>query len=349
MTRAHGAYAFDLFRSAWWCHRCRAHVASGPPVAIVPTVGYADIDSFVARVGHASRQALSEPDSAPACETCGDRAALDHLDYHAFCSGRRADLVARFRPSRPIELWWWSAEAAFQPATIDDDVRRAFSRDALLRAAKAARDADEVELACEALQAAASVIPGEPDLLEFLPWLVGLGKTTVAGAIADAHSRSRPRDPEGWYWLAQIGIELVAAGTWGHDMLPQIEQHLKTALGIASTHAQALVAVANIARVRGDEAKAIATLEQLLAMHPGHPEGSYTLGLLWLDRDPARALVCFEAGERVQPRDPDYPRGRARALLAMRRVDEARAAAARASELAPDDPRVAELVARLRA
>jgi len=347
MTREHGAYALDLFRSAWWCHRCRAHVASGPPVAIVPTVAYADVDSFVARVDHASRQALAEPDAVPVCETCGDRAALDHLDYHAYCSSHRADLVARFRPGKPIELLWWSAEAAFRPATIDDEVRRSFSRDALLRAAKAARDEGDVEAACAALQAAASAIPGEPELLEFLPWLVGKGKTTVAGAIADAHGKARPRDPEGWYWLAQIGIELVAGGTWGHDMLPQIEQHLSTALSIAPTHAQALVAVANVARVRGDEAAAIATLERLLAIHPGHPEGSYTLGLLWLPRDPLRALGHFEAGERAQPRDADYPRGRARALMAMGRYVEARAAAARARELAPDDPRVAEIVARL--
>jgi Tetratricopeptide repeat len=347
MTREHGAYALDLFRSAWWCHRCRAHVTSGPPAAIVSTVGYVDVDSFVARVDHASRQALAEPDAAPACETCGDRAALDHLDYHAYVSSHRSDMVARFRPSRPVELIWWSAEAGFRPAPIDDEVRRAFSRDALLRAARAAREAGEVEVGCEALQAAASAMPGEPELLDFLPWLVGQGKTSVGGAIADAHTKARPRDPEGWYWLAQIGIELVASGTWEKDMLPQIERHLNAALAIAPTHAQSLVAVANVARVRGDEAAAISTLERLLAMHPGHPEASYTLGLLWLPRDPLRALGCFEEGERAQPRDADYPRGRARALLAMGRYVEARAAAARARELAPDDPRVAELVARL--
>jgi Flp pilus assembly protein TadD len=84
----------------------------------------------------------------------------------------------------------------------------------------------------------------------------------------------------------------------------------------------------------------------LLAMHPGHPEGSYTLGLMLLERNPARALACFEAGERVQPRDPDYPRGRARALLALDRYVEARAAAKRAHELAPDDPRVIDLMTR---
>ena len=347
MTREFGAYAFDFFRSAWWCHRCRAHVASGPPAAIVLTVTYADVDSFVARVQHASSHALAEPDAAPTCETCGDRAALDHLDYHAFVSMHRADVVARFRPSRPVELLWWSADGGFRPATLDDEVRRTFTRDALLRSAKAARDGGDEDRACEALQAAAGIIPGEPELIDFLPWLVSKRRTTAAGAIADAHARARPHDPEGWYWLAQIGIELVAGGTWGNDMLPQIEQHLQSALSIAPTHAQALVAVANLARVRGDNQTAINTLERLLNIHPGHPEGSYTLGLLLLDRDPLRALACFEAGERVQPRDPDYPRGRARALIAMGRLAEARAAATRAQELAPDDPRVAEILARL--
>jgi tetratricopeptide (TPR) repeat protein len=346
MTRDYGAFAFDFFRSAWWCHRCRAHVTSGPPAAIVALVAYTSVDSFVEKVDAAARHAVEDAEAAPLCETCGDRAAIDHLDYHAYCTAMRADLVARFRLGRQLELLWWSGDQGFRPAAIDDDVKRAFTRDALLRAAKAARESGEVDQADEALQAAAAAIPGEPELLGFLPWLCSRQKTNVAGAIADAHTRVRPHDPEGWYWLAQIGVELVASGTWGKDVLPQVEQHLQRALSIAPSHAQALVAIANIARIRGDQAVAIQTLERLLAIHPGHPEGSYTLGLLLLEREPARALALFEAGEKVQPHDPDYPRGRARALLAMGRFVEARAAAVRAKELAPSDPRVAELMAR---
>jgi tetratricopeptide (TPR) repeat protein len=346
MTREHGAYAFDFFRSAWWCHRCRAHVASGPPAAVIPMVTYADVDSFVASVQTAATHAVEDAEAAPACETCGDRAAIDHLDYHAFCSGKRADLVARFRTTRPIELLWWSSEGGYRPATIDAETRQAFARDALLRAAKAARETGDVERADEVLQAAAAAIPGDPDLLAFLPWLCSRQKTAVAGAIADAHARVRPHDPEGWYWLAQIGVELVAAGGQPPELLPQVESHLQRALSIAPSHAQALVAVANIARLKGDDATAVTTLERLLAIHPGHPEASYTLGLMLLERNPARSLACFEAGERAQPRDPDYPRGRARALLALDRYAEARVAAERAHELAPEDPRVIELMAR---
>jgi tetratricopeptide (TPR) repeat protein len=346
MTREHGAYAFDFFRSAWWCHRCRAHVASGPPAAVIALVTYSDVDSFVANVDSAARHAVEDADAAPTCETCGDRAAIDHLDYHAFCSAKHADLVARFRTTRPIDLLWWTSDGGFSPATVDDSSRVAFTRDALLRAAKAARETGDFERAFQALQAASTAIPGEPELLSFMPWLCNKNKTAIAGAIADAHTRVRPHDPEGWYWLAQIGVEIVAAGSFGPDLLPQVEQHLQRALAIAPSHAQSLVAVANIARIRGDVPAAITTLERLLAMHPGHPEGSYTLGLLLLDRDPARALAYFEAGEQAQPKDPDYPRGRARALLALGRYDEAKAAAARAHELGPDDPRVVELMAR---
>jgi tetratricopeptide (TPR) repeat protein len=346
MTREHGTYAFDFFRSAWWCHRCRAHVASGPPAAVIARVTYSDIDSFVASVESAAARAMEDPDATPLCETCSDRAAIDHLDYHAFCSSKRADLVARFRSSRPIELLWWSSVGGYRPAALDGEARRAFTRDALLRAAKAARRTGEIQRADEALQAASLTIPGDPELLTFLPWLCGQQKANIAGAIADAHARALPHDPEGWYWLAQIGVELVAAGSQGRELLPQVEQHLARALFIAPGHAQALVALANIARLKGDHATAINTLERLLIMHPDHPEASYTLGLLLLERNPARALVCFEAGERVQPRDPDYPRGRARALLALDRYIEARAAAARAQELAPEDARVIELMTR---
>ena len=344
MTREHGVYAFDFFRSAWWCHRCRAHVASGPPAAVIALVTYTDVDSFVANVQSAAVSAVEDSEAAPTCETCGDRAAIDHLDYHAFCSGKRADLVARFRTSRPIELLWWTMEEGYRPANVDAETRQAFTRDALLRAARASRETGDTDRADEALQAASAAIPGDPELLAFLPWLCSRQKTSIAGAIADAHARTRPKDPEGWYWLAQIGVELVAGGTWGPELLPQVEQHVQRALAIAPSHAQALVAVANIARLKGDEAAAIATLEKLLAIHPGHPEASYTLGLLLLERNPGRALACFEAGEKAQPKDPDYPRGRARALLALDRYADARVAAERAKELAPDDPRVAELM-----
>jgi tetratricopeptide (TPR) repeat protein len=346
MTRDHGAFAFDFFRSAWWCHRCRAHVASGPPAAIVALVAYTGVGSFAEKVDTAARHAVDDAEAAPNCETCGDRAALDHLDYHAYVSTKRADLVARFRTGRSLELLWWSADGGFKPATVDEETKRAFTHDALLRAAKAARESGDLEHADQALEAAASTIPGDPELLAFMPWLCSRRKIGVAGAIADAHSRVRPLDPEGWYWLAQMGVELVAGGTWGKEMLAQVEQHLQRALSIAPTHAQALVAVANVARIRNDDVMAIQTLERLLSLHPEHPEGSYTLGLLLLERDPARALALFEAGEKSQPRDPDYPRGRARALLGMGRYVEARAAAARAQELAPEDPRVVDLMAR---
>jgi tetratricopeptide (TPR) repeat protein len=346
MTGESGTYALDFFRSAWWCHRCRAHLAAGPPAAVIALVTYSDVDSFVASVGSMTARTVDDADASPSCETCGDGAAVDHLDYHAFCSSKRADLVARFRAARPIELLWWSADGGYRPATLDGETRLSFTRDALLRAAKAAREAGEVQRADDALLAASLAIPGDPDLLTFLPWLCARQKAHVAGAIADAHARSVPRDPEGWYWLAQIGVELVAAGGQGPGLLPQVEQYLARALSIAPSHAQSLVALANVARLKGDQATAITTLEGLLGMHPGHPEGSYTLGLMLLERNPARALTCFEAGERVQPRDPDYPRGRARALLALDRFVEARAAALRARELAPEDPRVLDLMLR---
>jgi tetratricopeptide (TPR) repeat protein len=347
MTGERGAYAFDFFRSAWWCGRCRAHVASGPPAAAISMVTYSDVDSFVANVEAAATNAVEDTEAAPICEACGERAVIDHLDYHSFCSTRRADLVARFRPTLPIELLWWSPESGYRPAVIDDEARLAFKRDVLLRAARTARETGDELRADEALQAAAEAVPGEPDLLAFLPWLVSRRKTDIAGAIADGHTRVRPHDPEGWYWLAQIGVELVAIGGQGPGLLPQVEQHLQRALAIAPNHAQALVAVANIARLKGDDAAAVATLERLLLVHPEHPEGSYTLGLLLIERNPARALACFEAGERAQPNDPDYPRGRARALVALDRYPEARVAAARAHELAPDDARVIELMSRL--
>jgi tetratricopeptide (TPR) repeat protein len=78
----------------------------------------------------------------------------------------------------------------------------------------------------------------------------------------------------------------------------------------------------------------------VLQRTPDHAVANYTLGLVLLPSQPAEALACFERGERAAPNDADYPRSRARALLALGRQAEAQAAIARAMELAPDDPRV---------
>jgi tetratricopeptide (TPR) repeat protein len=346
MTRDYASYAFDLFRSAWWCARCSAHVASGPPAAVVAVVPYSSVEELVTTVERAARGTL-EDGAGVLCDGCGGAAALDHLDYHAFCSARESDLVARFRPRGGVELLWWSGDGGYRAAVVDDDARRAFSRDALLRRAKAAREAGDQDTALRTLLAAAGAIPGDPELLRFMPWLCRIRNTSVAGPIAEAHTRARPEDPAGWYWAAQVHIELMACGVLGEEALAVAEQQLARALSLAPRYADGLVALANVSRLRGDEAAALATLERLLAVHPGHPEGSYTLGLMLLDRDPERALRCFEAGERAQPADADYPRGRARALLAMGRRAEALDAARRAQALAPADGRVAQILGQL--
>ena len=59
------------------------------------------------------------------------------------------------------------------------------------------------------------------------------------------------------------------------------------------------------------------------------------------------ALEHFTRGEALAPEDPDYPLGRARALIRLRRMDEAREACERGRELAPEHPRIAEIEAAL--
>jgi len=63
---------------------------------------------------------------------------------------------------------------------------------------------------------------------------------------------------------------------------------------------------------------------------------------------PAGALVHFQEGERLEPGDPDYPVGAARALVQLGRKDEARKALARAKKLTETHARFAELEAALR-
>ena len=73
----------------------------------------------------------------------------------------------------------------------------------------------------------------------------------------------------------------------------------------------------------------------------------YNLGVLELGGDPSAALSHFSAGRALDPEDPDYALGAARALAALGRGEEAAAALDEAEELAPDYPRIAEVRAEL--
>jgi tetratricopeptide (TPR) repeat protein len=99
--------------------------------------------------------------------------------------------------------------------------------------------------------------------------------------------------------------------------------------------------------MRGDEAGARACFAAVITRCPGEAAPHFNLGVMALDSDPQAALDHFTRGESLAPDDVDYSLGRARALVRLGRAEEARQALARARDLDPEHPRIAELESSL--
>ncbi len=98
----------------------------------------------------------------------------------------------------------------------------------------------------------------------------------------------------------------------------------------------------------GDRAKTLTELEAAAKLDPSHARASYNLGLARAAAgDPAGAIHALLIAETAAPRDPQIPYARATIHLQLGQIEEARAAARRALELAPQFAEAAALLQQL--
>ena len=280
--------------------------------------------------------------AAPVCDACAQPATLTHAHYHLYHSRRGCDLVLTTGADASApRLSAWTAGAPPAPLdALDGDDEAGLRRDAILRGAGACRDHEEWQPVVDLFLEAVETIPGDVELMRFVPRLCALQVWPLAAAIAGERTRIAPAAADGWFWSAQLLIEQAAQGG-NRTTLDGAQRLLLRALECQPDQPDAEIALANLARLRGADEEARRLLRALIARHPGIRTW-YALGLLLLDDDPAGALEQFRAGERNAPRDADYARGQARALLRLGRAAEARDAALRARALAPDNARITE-------
>jgi tetratricopeptide (TPR) repeat protein len=341
-TARYGARTFDMMRSSWACTACGAEVPPPPPI-VMPTAPYRSLAEAQGYVARAVDRALADGAEHDPCPRCGAASRLVHMDAYVHSAQLGSDLVLRHTPGQAPQLFTWSAANGLAPLVPTPDLDASIARDALLRTIGAAKDARNAALALQTIEEALARIGGDPDLLAFLPWVNGQRQLELSARVAEACVRARPEVAGGHYWRAQAIVERVGAGQAPRAAIDEAVPMLHEALRLQPDYPDASIALANVSRIRGKDDEAEGALRTLLARHPQHPEANYTLGLVLLPKSPAEALACFERGEKVAPTDPDYPRSRARALLALGRVPEAQAAIARAKQLAPNDPRVQEV------
>lgn len=317
----HGRYAYDLLLSHWRCLQCGSAVPGAEPMGL-PLIVYRSVEDLGQQLARAGQSAY-EHGELPACPDCGRLAALHSLEHHAYVADESRDLVFRWKPdsNKPLSLWFWSRDHGYVPiVALNHEQRFGFARDALLRAVAAHRDFDEFDEAEQVLEEAILSIPGEPELLRFMPWLTQRRRYELAGAIAQIHFDSHPEDPRGCFWLGQVQLELIAANALARDNLTAVAELFEEAIALSADGAypDAELGLVNVERLLAQPDRALCRVDELLRRHPNHPEALYTKGLLLLAERPAQALECFEQGATLRPDDPDYLRGIERARLAIR-------------------------------
>jgi tetratricopeptide (TPR) repeat protein len=348
-TAEYGPRTFDMIRASYACPRCNRPTPA--PVPLIPTrAPYRSLTEVQGALPGLLEAGARAGRQVPAC-SCGTAPVLAQADHHLFCSRTNADLVVRIATGQPPQLFGWTLPGGHQPMAPTPDLDRAVAADAILRTLGGLKDSfgddEDFESFATVLDEGIARTPENRALLELCPFLLKHGGSAFVARLAAAHLQAAPQSELGYYWRAQLLIESASRGGGDPRATAEAASLLERAVQIRPDYPDALIGLANLARLARDDASAEARLRALLAAHPQHPEGNYTLGLVLLPRDPAGALACFERGEASAPNDPDYPRSRARALLALGRKAEARTAIQRAASLAPDDPRIAQLQAEI--
>lgn len=343
----YGVRTMDVALATFQCRPCGTEVPD-PTLRVIGSITYRDLDSLVA---FATKLGGDVERAGPPCPACAKKASLERFDYHAFHSGAGRDLVVRYFPKATLlgksqhELAWWTPGT--DPVTIvslSGEQKNVVVRDALLRSAQTDMEIRGLEEALPSIARALEGIPGDPDLMRFVPVLLAAGRSGLAGEICDAQIAAHPEETNGYFGLADVVIQVVAHGAWPIEKLAEAEASLKRVLQIDPQHLEARMALGTLLRLRGDDDAALDWYLRLLEGHADFGPLHYNIGSLLLARgEAARALVHFTAGETLDLTDPDYPLGRARALAMLGRADEARAALEKARLMAPDYVKVAQI------
>lgn len=145
-----------------------------------------------------------------------------------------------------------------------------------------------------------------------------------------------PGDPT--LWLMKSEVHLAQRD------FPQAEAALRKVLELDPENQDAFMSLARSYIASGNQAKAVAELDQLVKRRPNDVQALLTMGMLQTDlKDHARAREAYEKALKLRPDFPPALNNLAYLLADhFNQLDEGRKLAARARELAPDDPVVAD-------
>jgi hypothetical protein len=264
--------------------------------------------------------------------------------YHSFHSARGLDLVV----SRDVDgARWWTSTGLVDVTDWNAEDDRILAQDAALRTAAGTIETQGLPQSFDAIARATARAFARPELLAFAARCVDVKKFSLAGKIIDDRLVVDRNDPTALFLDAKITMSLVSTRQWPVERLRDAEAKLAIVIGAQPSNLAARLMRADIPRYAGDPAGSVPRFEELLRDFPTCDAAHYNLGVILLGTQPDRALGHFAAGRAIAPRDPDYVLGEARALVALRRVGEARERLAQAERMAPSHPMIPKVRSQL--
>lgn len=334
--------------------RCRACAALFPMALGINTdCGYRSVKEFIAMATKAASTASRGKGPLPRC-TCGEPLHPAGARYHAFHGGLGKDIVLHYRvkPSffgrSSTELLAWDADGGDGPLEeLTPQQESEFAHDAEFRAAWGAFEIGDIHYGLRILEHLVRQFRGDPRLLKFIPMALRRGLASVCLVVAEQHQTAWPDDPEGYFWFGQVLYTALVHGVDDKNAARDAREAFVRAVLLDPNHLGAAVSEANLLRFEERFEEARTAFHQILDAHPECSDAHFNLAAMVLDDEPEEALAHFEAGEKLAPEDADYPVGCARALVALGRRKDARAALVRARRITKKHPRYAELDAAI--
>jgi hypothetical protein len=193
LTRTFRCRTMDAMHAHWQCPGCGAAV-SDPNVYAAGSVPYDTVE----QLRDSSRQALAVVghQDPPRCPGCGLPATLRAADYHAYHTERGIDLVMRWSPGAALpERLWWDGQF-YRSAELTEADCWCITGDAYLRRAAVKLEVEGLPEALSAIVAAQEEVPGDPELLAFIPELLEHGHLALARDILDEYTSLHPEDEQ---------------------------------------------------------------------------------------------------------------------------------------------------------
>jgi hypothetical protein len=331
-----------LIRTAG-CPECGG--ADKPAIQFFEGTYYTDLFGFIghALMACAASNLIEKPNK---CRKCRLPMQLMFADYHSRHFDRQKDLVLRCFYSGfgtyglSYGLLWWAGGSDYS-AISHNQISEEESCAQLLERAVLLLQAHERAWGLAVIRRAMTQYSGDPLLLECVSLLDRDNERGIVDSIVSGHLAKYPDDPSAHYWMSKLLIQAYIESLGPPQLLTEATEHIERALSNRPGWQEAELIDCLIGRLKNEDGTALRSkYDGLLQKYPDYPDLYYDYALFAMENNPAEALSLFAQGSALQPDDPEFVVGKARALLLMGKKNEANIEFAKAKRMGEKHPGV---------